>query len=358
MELNFTKFEPQGDIRKYSILENLIDWKGVRRDNFSALLKKFDNPINNFKLQFSLSVLQIRNLSEVNRMLFTLCKFRKESGTILSLYISEVKNSFSEYNLVFFQRKDGKNVRVYSTEKHLRVMNEYRITITKKKHIFSIKILSGIDFSEVYLDSGDLEGYDEAYNELIVAQGHNFSIDTDDESIGYIKDQVLEIYHEDEIKDISTLEEKDTYEFDVFIAYYQISGKDFASHLWIGLNHSNLRPFRDETNIRYSEEWRKARDKSLKNCKIFILIMTPGYETRHELIYEVKTARENKIPILYCRDANLSDKHLCMNIDGKIVNFSELQLIMFNTKEELFRKVYYQLDEDGWFRSECDDKKE
>ena len=359
MELNFSNFETRGDIGNYKIDPKRIEWIKVNRNTPAKFFKKLETPLSSIKFEFILNVTEIKNFSEINRHLITLCKFEKENGTILSLYVSELQNSESEYKLWCFQRKDGENIRVYGTDNKLKIKKEYKIKIYKKEEYFGLKIYEGKDFINKCEDSGNLEGYDESYGKLIVAQGHGFSLDIRDESSGYLKEAILNVDHKIELKEDLRLGKdklqsvKEDYEYDVFIAYYRISAKDFASHLERGLEDNELTPFRDETSIKNSEEWRKKRDEGLYNCKVFILLMTPGYQTRPELIYEIKKARENKIPMLYCCDANLSDHHMCVDLGSETINLKDYQLIFFNKQEELFRKVYYQLDEWGYFPSEC-----
>jgi hypothetical protein len=266
--------------------------------------------------------------------------------------VSEAEKSDTEYSLVFFQRKDRKNVFVYRTINHLFINKKYYVRIIKEDYLFKLLIYEDEEFSVIYIDSGYLEGYDENYAELFLCQGHAFSVDIEDELSGILDN--LELQSDVQIVRIK---ERDTLKvlYDVFISYYEISAKDYAEHLWQGLKDNDLKPFLNVKDISNSEDWEKIIDEAIINCKKFILLMTPGFEKRAQIKHEIKLALEYNKQRIDCKDQKLSKKHLFIKLDDKqTIDFNNSQYLTFTKCEELFREVYYRLDEEGWFPSEAE----
>lgn len=357
-KLNFLEFDIRGSKDYYDINPSKITWLNVTRNTPIFLIKKFDEGyFDNFTHKFSFTIKSIKNYSDINRQLFTLWKIRKKPGTIVSAYISEIQNTDNEYNIVFFQRQDRNNVFVHHTNRRLMVGKKYNIYLNKKARFFKMLIYDEDNPSETYIDSGKLEGLDENYNELIICQGFAYDVDPKDEITGFMED--AEFLEEMLIEEPLVEIKKEESEYDVFIAYYLTSGGDFAKHLWDGLKENNLNPFYDKGNIANSEEWEKVRDNALINCKIFILLMTPGFEIRPQIKHEVKLAMEHNAQKLYCKDEKLSGEHLRMKLDDKtVLDFNKSQYFTFENCEQLFREVYYRLDEKGWFPPEVEPESE
>ena len=132
--------------------------------------------------------------------------------------------------------------------------------------------------------------------------------------------------------------------YDVFICYKKNSGKDFAEHLEVGLEELGLRSFIDRNDISQmvdgKEEWAKTINRAIEDSKIFVLIMTPGFELSIEIIDELKMARRigNK-EFIYFRHRNLSRK-IVIDLETEKLDIGKQQQVSFETKEELLRLAH------------------
>ncbi len=84
--------------------------------------------------------------------------------------------------------------------------------------------------------------------------------------------------------------------FDIFLCHKKSSGKDFADHLKAGLEELGYHTFLDSKDIPKMtdgmEEWIEIRDRALSECKVFILLITPGLDLSSEVLKEIKMARD------------------------------------------------------------------
>jgi tetratricopeptide (TPR) repeat protein len=137
-------------------------------------------------------------------------------------------------------------------------------------------------------------------------------------------------------------EEKEV--FEVFLCYKKSSGKDFADHLKTGLEELGLRTFLDSKDIHRKissqEEWAKIRDKALTESRIFILLMTPGFELSLEVVKELGMARKSgKKEFVYFRHRNMGRKIL-VKLEDEELDIGKLEQVSFETKEELLRLAH------------------
>jgi len=133
-------------------------------------------------------------------------------------------------------------------------------------------------------------------------------------------------------------------EHDVFIAYYQQTGSDFAKYLKKGLQENGFNAFLDNTDIPKviqpkTAEWRKIRDRALKNCQRFILIMTKGFNARKELLSELRLAMNLGKERIHCKHEDLDNSDLVVEIDNKLINLSESEYQEFDDEPDLLRKL-------------------
>jgi hypothetical protein len=132
--------------------------------------------------------------------------------------------------------------------------------------------------------------------------------------------------------------------FDVFICHKKSSGKDFADHLKVGLEELGYHSFLDSKDIPRitdgKEEWIDIRDQALKESKIFILIITPGFDLSQEVKNELKLARAvgNK-QFIYFRHRDLGRK-IIVDLENEKVNLGRQEQVSFETKEELLRLAH------------------
>src|SRR4030042_3487844 len=101
--------------------------------------------------------------------------------------------------------------------------------------------------------------------------------------------------------------------FDIFLCHKKSSGKDFADHLKSGLEELGYHTFIDSKDIPKmtdgTEEWIQIRDQALSESKVFILLITPGFNLSAEVLKEIRLAREfSGKKFLYFRHRDLGRK--------------------------------------------------
>lgn len=131
--------------------------------------------------------------------------------------------------------------------------------------------------------------------------------------------------------------------YDLFISYYRWSGKDFASFIKEALNSEGIDAFLDIYDIpktikTFSNGWREFIDDSIFNSKIYLLIMTKGFEKRVELLREFQIAKNNNIEILLFKHESLPYQ-ISLEIADEVIDLSNYQVNNFSTQEDLFRKL-------------------
>ena len=140
--------------------------------------------------------------------------------------------------------------------------------------------------------------------------------------------------------------------YDVFLCHKKSSGKDFADHLKAGLEELGYHSFLDSKDIPKMtdgvEEWVAIRDQALKECKCFILLITPGFELSPEVVKELKMAREfgNK-RFLYFRHRDLGRK-IVVDLGNEKLDLGRQEQVSFESKEELLRLAHGILLKEGY----------
>jgi hypothetical protein len=133
-------------------------------------------------------------------------------------------------------------------------------------------------------------------------------------------------------------------QYEVFVSYYQATGGTYADHLKKGLSNLGVNSFVDRLDVsnivkEETDEWRLIIDKAILESKYFILLMTLGFNTRPEIIRELKYAKENKRYIIYCKDNLLPRNQINIDIDGKSIDLSKLNNVDIKDEQELLRKI-------------------
>jgi len=133
-------------------------------------------------------------------------------------------------------------------------------------------------------------------------------------------------------------------QYEVFISYYRDTGSPLADHLKKGLEKVGISAFVDRFDIpdtikRDDDEWRSYVDKAILECKLFVLVMTFGFNTSKEIERELKLAIENDVDRLNCKHNDLPDNQKMINIDGKKVDLSKYTYKPFSDAHDLLRKV-------------------
>jgi hypothetical protein len=129
--------------------------------------------------------------------------------------------------------------------------------------------------------------------------------------------------------------------FDIFICHKKSSGKDFADHLKVGLEELGYHSFLDSKDIPKMtdgyEEWVEIRNQALKDSKVFILLITPGFDLSGEVLKEISLAREiGGKKFLYFRHRDLGRK-IILNLEREKVDLGKQEQVSFENKEELLR---------------------
>jgi len=146
-----------------------------------------------------------------------------------------------------------------------------------------------------------------------------------------------------------TQDSEPTKPFDGFICYKRSSGEDFAEHLQCGLNEFGFSAFLDTLDIparfRGSDEWSKARDKTIVECKTFLLILTAGFENSPEIKKELRLARQvSGKEFVYFKHRGL-DHDIKIDLGNEVLDLGKQQQTEFDNKNDLLRKAHQILIE-------------
>ena len=160
-------------------------------------------------------------------------------------------------------------------------------------------------------------------------------------SMQSIYEAPMPIFNVPEQTSSATKSEENLKPYDIFLCYKKNSGKDFADHLKAGLEEFGLHTFLDSKDISEIvdglEEWAKIRDKALDESKIFILIMTPGFDLSPEVRKELSLARKsgNK-RFIYFRYRKMSRK-IVIHLENELLDIGKQEQVSFESKEEILR---------------------
>lgn len=136
--------------------------------------------------------------------------------------------------------------------------------------------------------------------------------------------------------------------YDLFISYYSGTGIDFAKFLKRKLVDFGINAFLDVEDIPKSikhdtDEWRTYIDRAILGRKKFVLLMTLGFNTRNEIMREIKIAKDNRIERIHFKHTSLSGTDFLVKIDNKEVDFSKYQYTEFDDEPDLLRKLGAEL---------------
>jgi hypothetical protein len=135
-----------------------------------------------------------------------------------------------------------------------------------------------------------------------------------------------------------------TVPFDAFICYKRLSAEDFAETLKKSLEEFGVHTFLDiqdiPTKFKGTAEWEKARDAAVVGCRIFVLILTAGFELSSEIKKELTLARKcgNK-EFVYFRHKSLKP-NLKIALNGEELDIGKQQQVSFGTENDLVRKAH------------------
>ena len=140
-------------------------------------------------------------------------------------------------------------------------------------------------------------------------------------------------------------------DWDVFICYKRLSAEDLAEAVKKILEECHFRAFLDIKDIpskfKGTDEWTHARDNAVLNCKVFVLIMTAGFELSDEVKKELTLARS--IPdklFAYFRHKDLPATQKIV-LERETLDLSKQQQYSFGTLQDLVRTAHKVLVADG-----------
>jgi hypothetical protein len=136
--------------------------------------------------------------------------------------------------------------------------------------------------------------------------------------------------------------------YEVFICYRQDTGDDFAFRLWSGLSVRGISTFLDSENIpkrfKGTETWWEFRNQAIRDCNVFLMIVTDGFEKSDEIRKEIALANAEKKDFM-C----MMEKGLPPNVQTALllqnVELRDLQQTPFSTPAELLRSVLKHYNE-------------
>jgi hypothetical protein len=132
--------------------------------------------------------------------------------------------------------------------------------------------------------------------------------------------------------------------FDVFLCYKKSSAKDFADHLKAGLEELGYHTFQDSKDIPMitgnEEKWDQIRDNALLESRVFILLMTPGFELSTEVVKELNMARKaGDKKFIFFRIRSMG-RRFSIKLDNEVFETGKQEQVSFETKEELLRLAH------------------
>ena len=125
---------------------------------------------------------------------------------------------------------------------------------------------------------------------------------------------------------------------DIFICYETTTGLDYAKHLKKALEKIGQSAFVAVEDIKKGEPGREDIDKTITECKYFIVIVTVAAPESEEVKREIDLAQKFDKTIIPCKEKEDSRSWL-----SKLPVISELQQIEFENKEDLARKVISEI---------------
>jgi len=137
--------------------------------------------------------------------------------------------------------------------------------------------------------------------------------------------------------------------YDVFICYKRLSAQDFAEATKEILEECHINAFLDTkdipTKFKGTEEWENVRNSAIVESKVFVLILTSGFEQSKEIKKELDLARKcDDKKFIYFRHKDLEPNKKIVLEDG-VLEIGKHQQISFDTINDLVRKVYKNIVE-------------
>ena len=187
-QVNFTEWLSNDPEQKYLITPEKVSWNHVDRTFPITVHEDYtDNFFKDFEHTFSAQLTEIDNKSPINRHMITLLKMSHMGGNVLSVYAAQVKDSNDKWKIIFFQRKNGKNLWVYVGTYQYDINKKYFFIVNRIAENCRVTVYEDFEMENRIEDSGFKAGVADYYRFLSVAAGVNVNVDRDDWSSGSIE---------------------------------------------------------------------------------------------------------------------------------------------------------------------------
>ena len=187
-EIDFTEWIKRDPENKFSISSEKVSWNHVDRTNSIEIYKDYnENFFKDFEHSFSAQLNEITNSKPTTRHMINFWALWNKGGNILSVYASQVRDSTDKWKIVFFQRKNGKNLWIYSGGHHYEMNKKYFFTIKRKAENCQIIVYEDAKRVNKIEDSGLKAGVADNYRFLTVTRGVNVKHESEDWSSGSIE---------------------------------------------------------------------------------------------------------------------------------------------------------------------------
>jgi len=140
--------------------------------------------------------------------------------------------------------------------------------------------------------------------------------------------------------------------YEVFICYRQDTGDYLASRLWNGLKDRDISAFLDVEDIpkRYkgTDKWWEFRNQAIRDCNVFLMIVTDGFEMSDEIRKEIALANAEKKDFMCTIEKGLPP-NVQTTLLHQNVELRDLQQIPFSAPGELLSSVLknYRQDQES-----------
>lgn len=138
--------------------------------------------------------------------------------------------------------------------------------------------------------------------------------------------------------------------YKVFICYKRYSADDLAKRLKEALEDFDIPAFVDFVDIpkkyEFTAKWWEYRDKAVRGCETFAMVVTVGFDRSPEIAKEIKLAREDNKKNFMCFRYSSLKPDLVLKLGNDKVNAKDWEQIEFTEAGELVRKFFEHYPEE------------
>jgi hypothetical protein len=122
-----------------------------------------------------------------------------------------------------------------------------------------------------------------------------------------------------------------------------LSADDIASLLKEALKEQKISAFVDTIDIpkdyELTSKWWQFRDDAIKNCNLFLMLITAGFDRSEEIAKEIQIARENGKKFVVFRWSKLSPK-IEIKLGNEKLSLEDFNQISFDSPGMLIRQFF------------------